>query len=415
MKKKLLSMIVAVVFVMVSLLSTSVTVFAQSEEVEQKALEILTAIDEANSRIEKAVVMPEKLRNIVQIIGESEKLESAEALGVLEKIRKYVELVDQFNNPDAREGGIIGVVQAYSNYGSAMVNFSKSLTENDLEAVRNATYNMSKAAIQAFSDEMGNVIIGMLSETSEISKLDELEKIGELAVLTKIMTEFQAKMDGLALDTTYPGLPYRIEFWWQYGPGYPKHEYRLYSATNTWFFHENKSDPTDFRLIHDGMHPIQVYESTDGGVTWTLYRSGTMNTPFKVSEVTSANFTIYNKPDYINIDGVYFQGSLNSSGSADELKQKIITIHYNLHDSDEWIAYLESNNIEPVEIVKGDIDRNGVFNSIDFANMRMFLLGTKTFTDQQLKAADVNSDGSANAIDFAIMQQVILGTKAAFD
>lgn len=45
----------------------------------------------------------------------------------------------------------------------------------------------------------------------------------------------------------------------------------------------------------------------------------------------------------------------------------------------------------------------------------MFLIGSKTFTDQQLKAADVDNNGSVNAIDFAIMRQVLLEIIAAFN
>lgn len=66
-------------------------------------------------------------------------------------------------------------------------------------------------------------------------------------------------------------------------------------------------------------------------------------------------------------------------------------------------------------IVKGDMDGSGEFNSIDFACLRMYLLGTKKdFTTQQLEAADVDNNGLVNAIDFAIMRQVILGIKYGF-
>jgi|GEM_PF-745679 len=66
------------------------------------------------------------------------------------------------------------------------------------------------------------------------------------------------------------------------------------------------------------------------------------------------------------------------------------------------------------KVIKGDIDGNGVFNSIDFAYMRMYLLGTKRLTEEQLEAADVDNNGAANAIDFAIMRRVILGFKSGF-
>ena len=62
------------------------------------------------------------------------------------------------------------------------------------------------------------------------------------------------------------------------------------------------------------------------------------------------------------------------------------------------------------------MDGSGVFNSIDFAYLRLYLLSIKTdFTAQQLKAADVDNNGLVNAIDFAIMRKVILGIQKDFD
>lgn len=66
MKKKILSVIVTVVFVLMSLLSTSVTVFAQYEEVNQKGLEVLTAIDGANIKDEVIVFEDEYLESLVR-------------------------------------------------------------------------------------------------------------------------------------------------------------------------------------------------------------------------------------------------------------------------------------------------------------------------------------------------------------
>ena len=60
---------------------------------------------------------------------------------------------------------------------------------------------------------------------------------------------------------------------------------------------------------------------------------------------------------------------------------------------------------------KGDVDGNGEVNSIDFARMRMVLLGIiDSFSvSNGTWAADVSGDGIFNSIDFAIMRQYILG------
>lgn len=66
-------------------------------------------------------------------------------------------------------------------------------------------------------------------------------------------------------------------------------------------------------------------------------------------------------------------------------------------------------------IVKGDLDGDGTFTSIDFGYMRMYLLGLRTLTEQQLKAADVDGNNSADSIDFGLMRRVLLGFQQAFN
>jgi len=65
-------------------------------------------------------------------------------------------------------------------------------------------------------------------------------------------------------------------------------------------------------------------------------------------------------------------------------------------------------------VMKGDIDGNKSFNSIDFGHMKMYLLGMEKFTAEQFAAADVDNNGAANSIDFGIMKQVLLGMKSGF-
>lgn len=65
-----------------------------------------------------------------------------------------------------------------------------------------------------------------------------------------------------------------------------------------------------------------------------------------------------------------------------------------------------------VQIVKGDVDLNGSFNSIDFGLLRAHLIGSKTLTASQLEQADVDDNGEVNSIDFATMRQVLLGMRS---
>ena len=66
----------------------------------------------------------------------------------------------------------------------------------------------------------------------------------------------------------------------------------------------------------------------------------------------------------------------------------------------------------PIEILPiGDVDGSGTINSVDFAYMRMHLLGKiKDFEpDDDLWVSDVNGDGTFNSIDFGFMRQFLLG------
>ncbi len=67
---------------------------------------------------------------------------------------------------------------------------------------------------------------------------------------------------------------------------------------------------------------------------------------------------------------------------------------------------------KPIPEVKiGDINGDDNVNAIDFANLRMYLLGMidKFPSPSGHIAADINSDGAINSIDFAILRQYLLG------
>jgi endoglucanase len=68
----------------------------------------------------------------------------------------------------------------------------------------------------------------------------------------------------------------------------------------------------------------------------------------------------------------------------------------------------------PINSVVGDANGDKTFNSIDFATVRLHLLGVSKLTGENLRAADVNGDGQVNSIDFALMRQYILGIITSF-
>ncbi len=64
------------------------------------------------------------------------------------------------------------------------------------------------------------------------------------------------------------------------------------------------------------------------------------------------------------------------------------------------------------DVVKGDVTGDKTFNSLDFASLRLWLLGIKTpeYASWE-KAADMDGNGVVNAIDFALMRKELLGQK----
>lgn len=82
----------------------------------------------------------------------------------------------------------------------------------------------------------------------------------------------------------------------------------------------------------------------------------------------------------------------------------------------EWTAVDNFGNMtclsQIVNVYKyGDIDGNGAVNTIDFAYMRMFLLGNITEFPGELGkyGADVDGDSNISSVDFALMRQYFLG------
>ena len=65
--------------------------------------------------------------------------------------------------------------------------------------------------------------------------------------------------------------------------------------------------------------------------------------------------------------------------------------------------------------IKGDLNDDRNVNSIDFALLRLHLLGEASLAGKNLSNADVNGDGSVNSIDFALMRQYLLGIISSFN
>ncbi len=71
--------------------------------------------------------------------------------------------------------------------------------------------------------------------------------------------------------------------------------------------------------------------------------------------------------------------------------------------------YYETEN-PPIPVEVGDVNGDGTVDSLDFAGIKMHLLGTRVLTGEALKAADINGDGYVDAIDYAKLKMALLNS-----
>jgi len=83
----------------------------------------------------------------------------------------------------------------------------------------------------------------------------------------------------------------------------------------------------------------------------------------------------------------------------------------------DWFVFTGGTVENPVpEVIYGDVNGDGDFNSIDYGYLKMYLLGQiKEFPSKDgMIAADVNGDGTVNSIDYAYMKMRLLGQISKF-
>lgn len=71
----------------------------------------------------------------------------------------------------------------------------------------------------------------------------------------------------------------------------------------------------------------------------------------------------------------------------------------------------ETESVTNKPDVVGDINRDGVVNSIDAAALRLHLLDMELLSGEKLKAADINKDGTVSSIDAALLRLSLLEIK----
>jgi xyloglucan-specific exo-beta-1,4-glucanase len=145
----------------------------------------------------------------------------------------------------------------------------------------------------------------------------------------------------------------------------------------------------------------------DGGNYLSIYMCGE----------TDGLYAVYRSDDmaksWVRVnDDQHQYGSINYSITGDLRVYGRVFVATN----GRGIVYGEPSGSEPQNptFSIGDINKDGYIDSVDFATLKMYLLGTTTLSEEQLVLADVNKDGSVNAIDFAALKSYLLGIITSF-
>lgn len=193
---------------------------------------------------------------------------------------------------------------------------------------------------------------------------------------------------------------------------------------------EPEKDPysnKDGTMTADAVAGKAIFESSE--TKCSSCHSGPLFTNLKAYDVGTK--------DILDIDGMYYTPTLVElwrtapylhDGSAATLRDVLTT--KNVGDKHGKTSHLTSKQIDQLEAYmlqigatvgsggndnKGDLNGDGKVNSIDFAFLRLHLLGSNPLTGDSLANADVNGDERVNSIDFAFMRQYLLGMISSFD
>ncbi len=106
---------------------------------------------------------------------------------------------------------------------------------------------------------------------------------------------------------------------------------------------------------------------------------------------------------------------VESTGGFNAYQEQTCNISKVTGENDLYLIFKGAVNIDWFTFTggstgkKGDINGDGNVNSIDFALLKLHLLGSTPITGDGLSRADVNGDGNVNSIDFGLIKQYLLG------
>ncbi|SFR81852.1 glycoside hydrolase family 9 protein [Anaeromicropila populeti] len=136
-------------------------------------------------------------------------------------------------------------------------------------------------------------------------------------------------------------------------------------------------------------------------ITWDGFVVANSNKKYQFALGTYAWQNYWNPSDDWSYQGLSIEES-NWTGTP------VKTDHICVYDNGVLVGGMEPDGTTPVTIRKGDINSDSEINSLDLALLKMHLAGTKTLTENALKAADFNGDSSVDSLDFEALKTYIL-------
>jgi hypothetical protein len=173
---------------------------------------------------------------------------------------------------------------------------------------------------------------------------------------------------------------------------------------NGWFSYDLKVVPTITNYL------VAQYYSGDAGRTFNVYIDGNL---LKEETVQAKNPTGFYEVQY-KIPSEWIAGksqvTVKFANRGASIVGGVFGTIYILKDPSEVVP-----TPTPNKVLRGDINNDGSINSLDFASLRLHLLGVTPLTEEKIINADVNADTFVNSIDFALMRQYLLGFISSFN
>ncbi|TYQ14546.1 UNVERIFIED_CONTAM: dockerin type I repeat protein [Acetivibrio alkalicellulosi] len=170
------------------------------------------------------------------------------------------------------------------------------------------------------------------------------------------------------------------------------------------------------RINYDSFHTsypesykeLPLYKYNKNG--WIAYfiRSVAMNISFHTDTYNETESTHYFMDLYGNVPNNFKVIIQYKSG---ELFVSNKTYSYDQFDQQTYIDFHNDMiNVDMIEtdIIYGDLNGDGIVNSIDAVLMRRYILGIATNIDINTENADINGDGKINSIDYVLLKRYIL-------